>query len=151
VAAALGLGDPGFHSSVEPARFQTLAVARDRDVFQAQVDPHRFLRRRTLFHRQFHRQTQPPIAHRILRETALAPLHIVQTLSLEYPERLATKPQCTAFALQTRGLKRNPTQGATCAATDTPSQPAPLRRRTLLRILHADALNRIRANAFKVL
>ena len=38
MAAALRLGDPGFQSAKEPTRFQTVAVARDRDVFQSAAE-----------------------------------------------------------------------------------------------------------------
>src|ERR1700739_4949793 len=129
MAAALRLGNLAFQAPIEPACFQTLTVARDRDMFQAQVDPDRFLGRGTLFNGLFHRQAEPPVPHRILREAALTPVHPIQTLGLEYPERLAAEAQRATFALQTCRPERDPAEGATRAATHTPTQPAPLRGR----------------------
>jgi hypothetical protein len=74
-----------------------------------------------------------------------------QALRFEHPERLAAEPQGATFTLQARRLKRKPPEGASCTATDTPTQLTTSAFRSLLSVLHAHPLNRVSTDALKIL
>jgi hypothetical protein len=86
-----------------------------------------------------------------LRKTALPPRHPVQAVRFEDPKGFATEPQESAFAPQAGGLKGNPSQRASRTSANSPAQFAPLGDYSFLGVLHANPLDRLRANAFKVL
>src|SRR5687768_1442899 len=79
---------------------ERLAVTGGRDRFEAEVNADRFVRSYRTLHCVLHRQTQPPIADGILREAALLPLHVLESLCLERAESLAAEPHCLARAFE---------------------------------------------------
>jgi hypothetical protein len=72
VASALGLSNLCLKPAVA-ARLQALIVTADRRLRASQVDSCGTLRRRSFPPLNEYGHTQPPLSHRILGETALAP------------------------------------------------------------------------------
>src|SRR4029077_10148243 len=137
------LGNLRFQRPIEPATLQPLALARDRDFFQAQIDADPLLRGYGRLSLVFHGQTHPPVPDGILREAALLPLHPLQALRFEHSEGLPAEPQGAPLTLRARLLKRNPPEGASFPPTDPPTQLATSGCRSLLSVLHAHPLNRV--------
>ena len=89
---ALRLSDPTLQPAIEAARFQPLAMARDGDIFESQVDADRLLGCHARFGHLLHGHAQPPVPDRILCEATLAPFHIRQALNFEDAKRLTAEP-----------------------------------------------------------
>jgi hypothetical protein len=90
------------------------------------------------------------MAHGILGEAALLPRHLLQTLSLKYPEGFAAETQCVTFAFQARGFEGDVAMTTPSAATDSPAQLQALGGTALLGVFKTNPLNRVRPNMLEV-
>jgi hypothetical protein len=131
------------------ASLKPLAVARHRNVLQTKVNSNRRPRRGYLLTGDLHRYAQPPIPAGILRKAAVPPLHPFEALALKDAKRFAGETQSHAFAFQVHSLERNPTQGAASTARNAPAQLHTLGGSSFGRVLRADSLNRVRADALE--
>src|SRR4029077_4788811 len=122
VSPALGRGQ-FFRIAARPAtRFQALAIARDRNTLNPQINADLLLWCDRALGLHLHRKTQPPVPERILCETTALPLHPFQAFPLEHPQALAGKAYAPAFALHTRRLKGDPPERTPRATTHAPLQ-----------------------------
>jgi hypothetical protein len=99
MAAPLGLGDLALEVPIEMTRLELLPVARRDRIFQTQIEPDILVLGEAGCERALDRNTQPPVADRILGETAALPLRCLELSLFEHPNRLAREAQELAFAL----------------------------------------------------
>ena len=151
VSASLRLADLRLDASKEPAGREPLAGRGHRSVLQTEVDANAFSVRRHVLYLDANGQAQPPVPDRVLRDATVTPFDPLQTFRFEHPDRLAAEPETPPFALQARGLERDPAEGAPGAARLAPGQPYALGCSPLDRLLAADSLDGIRADAFEIL
>jgi len=150
VTAPLQVPQPALGISVEPNRIQPLAIASYRDALDTQVYADRLSRCSAVPMHDLHRETQPPVTHRILCEAALLPTNAIQTLALKHPKGLAAEPQSAASSPEAPTLERNPAQTAPRTLADPPSQFPPSSNTAPLCVFDADLLNRVRADALEI-
>ena len=87
MAATLGLSDLKLILSVELICFDSRPIARGDSAFKSQIKPNLPARRNGVLDRNFHRQTQPPVADRILCKATALPGGIFKKILLEHPKR----------------------------------------------------------------